>query len=223
LLACPSAFLAFYRLVEKNTLSYCRPTGRLDPLPADLAYASLELAALEYRARRGEILLLYEDETVLWRFALPRLGWWRRAQRYRLPTRPLSQSQIRRDESLKRHAWLRYRSWSRITSGVLLNVIGAVQYGTSRVIYKIVPHFDAQAFRQYLHQVMHVFGKTDKEVVMVVDRSGIGFPIVIAKFWWLRNDPAILSAESFSVDTLPGLSLGYRSSCQRHIAVARGT
>jgi transposase len=56
---------------------------------------------------------------------------------------------------------------------VLLNVIGAVQYGTSRVIYKIVPHFDAQEFRQYLHQVMHVFGKTDKEVVMVVDRSGI--------------------------------------------------
>jgi transposase len=56
---------------------------------------------------------------------------------------------------------------------VLLNVIGAVQYGTSRVLYKIVPHFDAQEFRQYLHQVMHVFGKTDKEVVMVVDRSGI--------------------------------------------------
>jgi hypothetical protein len=56
---------------------------------------------------------------------------------------------------------------------VLLNVIGAVQYGTARVLYKIVPHFDAQEFRQYLHQVMHVFGKTDKEVVMVVDRSGI--------------------------------------------------
>jgi hypothetical protein len=80
--------------------------------------------------------VLYEDETVLWRFALPRLGWWRRAQRYRLPTRPLSQSQIRREESLKRQAWLGYRAWSRITSGVLLNVIGAVQYGTSRVLYK---------------------------------------------------------------------------------------
>jgi transposase len=36
---------------------------------------------LEYRARQGEIILLYEDETILWRFALPRLGWWRRAQR----------------------------------------------------------------------------------------------------------------------------------------------
>jgi hypothetical protein len=60
-----------------------------------------------------------------------------------------------------------------VTSGVLLSVIGAVQYGTSRVFYKIVPHFDAQEFRQYIHQVMGIFRKTDKEVVMVVDRSGI--------------------------------------------------
>jgi len=102
-----------------------------------LAWASLELAALEYRARRGEIILLYEDETVLWRFALPRAGWWRKAQRARLPIRPLSQSQIKRDESLKRHAWGRYRSWSRVTSGVLLSVIGAVQYGTSKVFYTL--------------------------------------------------------------------------------------
>jgi hypothetical protein len=99
---------------------------------------------LEDRALRGEIILLYEDETILWRFALPRLGWWRRARRYRLPTRPLSQSQIRHEESLKRQAWVRYRSWSRITSGVLLSVIGAVQYGTAKVFYKIVPHVDAQ-------------------------------------------------------------------------------
>src|SRR5512145_2649644 len=160
-------------VLKKNTLSYCRPTGRLDPTPADLAYGSVELAALEYRARQGEIIVLYEDETVLWRFALPRLGWWRRAQRYRLPTRPLSQSQINRDESLKRQAWRRYRSWSRITSGVLLSVIGAVQYGTAKVFSKIVPHFDAQELRQYLHQVMAVFSKTGKDVVMVVDRSGI--------------------------------------------------
>src|SRR5215470_10955381 len=87
---------------KKNALSYCRPTGRLDPTPADLAYGSIDLAALEYRARRGESILLYEDETIVWRFALPRLGWWRRAQRPRLPTRPLSQSQIKREESLKR-------------------------------------------------------------------------------------------------------------------------
>jgi hypothetical protein len=138
-----------------------------------LAYARLELAALEYRARQGAIILLYEDETVLWRFALPRRGWWRRAQRYRLPTRPLSPGQIKSQECLKRRAWKQYRTWSRITSGVLLNVIGAVQYGTSRVFYKIVPHFDAQEFRQYIHQVMRVFGHSGKDVVMVVDRSGI--------------------------------------------------
>ena len=88
--------------------------------------------------------MLYEDDTVLWRFALPRAGWWRTAQRARLPTRPLSQSQIKREESLKRQAWLPYRSWSRITSGVLLSVIGAVQYGTSKVFDTIVPHCDAQ-------------------------------------------------------------------------------
>lgn len=159
--------------VKKNALSYCRPTGRLEPDPADLDFARLDLAALEDRAHRGEIILLYEDETVLWRFALPRRGWWRRAQRYRLPTRPLSPSQIKREETLKRQAWKQYRSWSRITNGVLLNVIGAVQYGTSRVFYKIVPHFAANEFRQYIHQVMAVFGATGKEVVMVADCSGI--------------------------------------------------
>jgi hypothetical protein len=117
--------------------------------------------------------LLYADETLLWRFALLRAGWWRTAQRARIPTRPLSHSQIKREEALKRHAWLQYRSWSRIASGVLLSVIGAVQYGTSKVFYKIVPHFDAQELRQYLHQVMAIFSKTGKDVVMVVDRSGI--------------------------------------------------
>src|SRR5215813_4732868 len=161
------------RGVKKKKVSYYRPTGRLDPNPADLAYGSVDLAALEDRARRGEIILLYEDETILWRFALPRAGWWRTAPRPRLRTRPLSPSQIKRDESLKRQAWLRYHSWSRITSGVLLSVIGAVQYGTSKVFYKIVPHFDAQELRQYLHQVMATFSKTGKDVVMVVDRSGL--------------------------------------------------
>jgi transposase len=159
--------------VKKKQVSYYRPTGRLDPHPADLAYGSLALAALEYQARRGEIIVLYEDETILWRFALPRVGWWRTAQRIRLPIRPLSQSQIKREESLKRQAWVQYRSWSRITSGVLLSVIGAVQYGTAKVFSKIVPHFDAQELRQYLHQVMATFSKTGTEVVMVVDRSGI--------------------------------------------------
>src|SRR5207249_12156256 len=114
-----------------------RPTGRLAPAPADLAYGSLALAALEYRARCGEIILLYEDETILWRFALPRAGWWRKAQRARLPTRPLSQSQMKREESLKRQAWVRHRSWSRVTSGLLLSVIGALEYGTANVMDKI--------------------------------------------------------------------------------------
>jgi transposase len=128
---------------------------------------------LEYRARRGKIILLYEDETILWRFALPRPGWGRRAQRYRLPTRPLSQSHINREEHLQHQAWGRYRSWSRVTSGVLLSVIGAVQYGTSKVFYKVVPHFDTEGLRQYLHQVMALFGHTEKGMVMVVDCSGI--------------------------------------------------
>jgi hypothetical protein len=77
--------------------------------------------------------LLSEDETILWRFALPRAGWWRKAPRARLATRPLTQSQSKRDASLKRQAWWRYRTWSRVTSGVFLSVIGAVQYGTSKV------------------------------------------------------------------------------------------
>ncbi len=117
--------------------------------------------------------MLYEDDTILWRFALPRAGWWRTAQRARLATRPLTPGQMKRDESLKRQAWWRYRSWSRVISGVLLSVMGAVQYGTSKVFSKIVPHFDAQELRQYLHQVMATFGKTGQDVVMVVDRSGI--------------------------------------------------
>jgi transposase len=159
--------------VKKKDVSSSRPTGRLAPAPAELAWGSVELAALEYRARRGEIIVLYEDETVLWRFALPRAGWWRKAQRSRLPTRPLSHSQIKRDESRKRQAWVHYRRWSRVTSGVLLSVIGAVQYGTSQVFSKIVPHFDTEGLRQYIHQVMALFGHTGKEVVMVADRSGI--------------------------------------------------
>lgn len=118
--------------------------------------------------------MLYEDETLLWRFALPRAGWWHhQAQRFRLSTRPLSRSQIKREESLKRQAWVRYRSWSRVTSGVLLSVLGAVQYGTSKVFYTVVPQCDAEGFRQYIHQVMATFRTTGKEVVMVVDRSGI--------------------------------------------------
>ena len=85
----------------------------------------------------------------------------------------MSQSHLKRDASRNRQAWLRSRSWSRITSGVWLSVIGAVQYGTAKVFSKILPHFDAQELRQYMHQVMTTFRKTEQEVVMVVDRSGI--------------------------------------------------
>jgi len=159
--------------LKKNALSYCRPTGCLDPKPADLADGSVDLAALEYRARRGEIILLYADETIVWRFALLHRGWSRRIQRYRLPTRPLSPNRIKREEARKRQVWTQHRAWSRISSGVLLHVIGAVQYGTSKVFYKIVPHFDAQDLRQYIPQVMATFRPTKKEVVMVVDRSGL--------------------------------------------------
>ena len=81
--------------------------------------------------------MLYEDETILWRFALLRAGWWRTAQRARIPTRPLSPSQIKRDESLKRHTWVQYRAWSRITSGVLLSVIGAVQLARVNIDYHV--------------------------------------------------------------------------------------
>ena len=91
----------------------------------------------------------------------------------RLPIRPLSQSQSKREEALKRQAWWQYRAWSRVTSGVLLSVLGAVQYGTSKVFYKVVPPFDAQELRQYLHQAMATFRTTGTEGVMVVDRSGI--------------------------------------------------
>lgn len=157
---------------EKNTLSSCRPPGRLDPNPADRAYGRLE-EALQHWARHDKIILLYQDETVLWRFALPRCAWWRRSQRDRLPMRPVRQGHINAQERLKRQAWQRCRSWSRMTSSVLLDVIGAVQYGTSRVFYTIVPHFDANEFRQYIPQVLRIVGPTEKKGVLVVDRSGM--------------------------------------------------
>src|SRR5215510_3986101 len=43
----------------------------------------------------------------------------------------------------------------------------------SKVFSKIVPHFDTQDLRQYLHQIMATFSTTGKDVMMVVDRSGI--------------------------------------------------
>ena len=109
----------------------------------------------------------------MWRFALPRAGWWRKDQRYRLPLRPLSRHQINHQERLKRQAWKTHRSWSRIRTGVLLSVVGAVQYGTSKVLWKATPHFDTYEFRQFIHQIMAHFAKEGQNVVMVADRSGI--------------------------------------------------
>ena len=70
--------------------------------------------------------MLDEDDTGLWRFALPRAGWGRTGQRARLATRPLSQRQSTREAALTRQAGVPYRSGSRSTSGVLLSVLGAV-------------------------------------------------------------------------------------------------
>ena len=72
------------------------------------------------RARQGEIILLSEDEIILWRSALPRAGWWRKAQRYRLPTRPLTQSQINGEERRKRQARLWQYQGQRTAAHALL-------------------------------------------------------------------------------------------------------
>ena len=44
--------------MKKKAVSSYRPTGRLEPTPADLAYGALERAGLEYQARRGAIMVL---------------------------------------------------------------------------------------------------------------------------------------------------------------------
>ena len=143
--------------LKKNDVSFYRPTGRLIPprLPSPMARSNWPPSSTRLAGARSFCSMKMKRSSG----ALPCPGGLvaHSAQRARLPTRPLSQSQIKRDERLKRQAWVRYRSWSRITSGVLLSVIGAVQYGTSKVFYKIVPHFDAQEFRQYIHQVMALF------------------------------------------------------------------
>jgi hypothetical protein len=119
--------------------------------------------------------LLYADETILWRFALPRAGWWRTANRSRLTTGSLSRTQSKEHETRKRQPWQQHRSWSRVRAGVLLSVVGAVQYGTHKVFWKVVPHFATSECRQFIHQLMHTFGKYPEAppVVMAVDRSGI--------------------------------------------------
>jgi predicted ATPase len=64
--------------------------------------------------------LLSEDEIILWRIALPRAGWWRKAQRYRPATRRLTQSQSKGEESRKRQARLWQRQGKRTAARDLL-------------------------------------------------------------------------------------------------------
>jgi DDE superfamily endonuclease len=116
--------------------------------------------------------LLYAEETIGWRFARPRRGWWRRAPRARRPTRPLRQGQITPQERGTRQTGLQARAGSRITRGVWLSVIGAVHDGPSQGFSPSVPHWDAQEVRHYLHQGMAACSQTGQEVVMVVDRRG---------------------------------------------------
>ncbi len=57
-----------------------------------------ELEELNSLAEKGEIILLFEDETVLWRFALPRKGWWIKKIRKRIPHFLKSKNQIKKEE-----------------------------------------------------------------------------------------------------------------------------
>jgi hypothetical protein len=174
--------------VKKRGLRYYRPTGQLDPDPDELAPARHELAQLESQAQQGNIILRYEEATLLWRFALPRAGWWRTANRSRLPTGGLSPRQLKHQEALKRLAWQQHRSWVRIRSGVLLSVVGAVQYGTNRGFWKVVPHFDTYAYRQFVHQLMASFAPAQKAVIMVADRRGIHRAQALQSTWQHYTD-----------------------------------
>jgi hypothetical protein len=112
--------------LKNHALRSGRPPGRLAPPPADLASGAVARAALEERARQGERLRLAAEATLLWRFALPRAGWWRRAPRGRRPPRPRRQRPSNRAEARTRQAWGPDRTWSRSTRGVWLSVLGAV-------------------------------------------------------------------------------------------------
>jgi hypothetical protein len=54
---------------------------------------------------------------------------WKKREHYLCSTtRPLSQRPINHEEALKRDAWRRYRSWSRITSGVVRSILGQARW-----------------------------------------------------------------------------------------------
>jgi hypothetical protein len=70
--------------------------------------------------RQGGILLRAEAESMLWRSALPRGGWRRKAPRDRLQTRLLTQRQITGEERRTRPARLWQRQGQRTAARGLL-------------------------------------------------------------------------------------------------------
>jgi len=82
-----------------------------------------------------------------------------------------TKGEIKKQEKQKREDWNEHRSWSWITSGVLLVVLGVVEYLTSKTIFKIVPHFTTKEFKQFLYQVTAAF--KGKKIVMILDNCKI--------------------------------------------------
>lgn len=143
----------------------------MPPNEEEIKKAKLELDELKKKADHGEIVLLFEDETVLWRFPLPRAGWWVKETRARIP-QP-EKGMIKREEKQKRAQWEEQQSWSAITTGVLMYLVGAVLYGSHEVIFKMVPHFNGKEYLAYLYQMLAQLGKKGKEIVLVQDNSKI--------------------------------------------------
>ena len=141
--------------------------------PEKVEKAKLEIAQLREKSLSGEIALLFEDETVMWRFALPRRGWFKREKRATIKTDKPKQSEIKKQESLKREQWKEHRKFSQISTGVLLYVIGAVCYSTNQVFSNVVASFDALGFKAFLERLMFRFKKEGKKVVVVVDNSKV--------------------------------------------------
>lgn len=123
---------------------------------------------------------MFEDETVMWRQALPRAGWWMKKKRARLPQ--VEKNGIKKAEKEKREAWNKQQSWSVVKTGVLMYVIASVVYGTNELIYSIVAHFGAREYLQYLNNLLIRLGKQGKEIVLVHDGSGIHKAEKIKKF-----------------------------------------
>jgi transposase len=176
------------RILKKKGFNYYRPTIELGANPEEIARAKEEIEELKKRAEQNEIILLFEDETTVWRFALPRAGWWYKDQRFRVNDLRLPKIAVKNQEKKKRQEWCQYRSWSRVTCGVLLCVVGIVQYLTSKVLFKIVPHFDGKEFKQFLYQIIHCYKNENKKIVMILDLSWIHKAKTLKSFLALYQD-----------------------------------